>query len=143
MSKYYIIDSEGNKIPTESEGLRREMVALSADTTLTADQSGVTFLLDAVGEAITLPAVSAGLEYEFIIDTTVATSNWTITAATSVIYGSAEVAGAVVAASAENTITLVVAKALPGDYIKLVSDGTKWFVSGSVVTEAGVTFTDV
>jgi hypothetical protein len=102
-------------------------------------------MLDAIGEVITLPAVadSSGIKYKFIVDTTVVTSNWTIVAATSVIYGSAEVAGAIVAASAINTITLVVAKALPGDFIELVSDGTKWYVSGSVVTALGVTFTDV
>lgn len=116
---------------------------LTADTTLTAADSGELFYLDAVGEVITLPAVatSAGVNYKFICDTTTATTDWTIVAATNVIYGSAQVAGAVVAASAENTITLVVAKFLPGDWVSLVSDGTKWYVEGSVVTAAGCTFT--
>lgn len=141
MSRFYDIDSSGNKVSKESEGYRRDMVAVSEDKVITAAESGSIFLLDAIGEAITLPAVSAGLNYEFIVTDTVATTDWTITAPASVIYGSAEVAGAVVAASAENTITLVVAKALPGDYIKLVSDGTNWYVRGSVATALGVTFT--
>ena len=141
MSKYYEIDSSGNKVPIESEGLRRNIVQLSADKTITAVESGTLFMLDAIGEAITLPAVAMGLEYEFMIDTTVATSDWTITAATKVIQGSAEVAGNVIAASDEDIITLVVAKALPGDHIKLVSDGTNWYVSGNVVTTVGITFT--
>ena len=117
--------------------------SLTADTTLTPADSGKTFLLDAVGEAITLPAVasSTGVQYKFICDTTTATSNWTIVAATNVIQGSAQVAGAVVAASDENTITLVVAKFLPGDWVTLESDGTNWYVEGSVVTTAGLTFT--
>ena len=117
--------------------------SLTADTTLTPADSGKTFLLDAVGEVITLPGVadSAGVQYKFICDTTTATSDWTIVAATDVIYGSAQVAGAVVAASAENTITLVVAKFLPGDWVTLESDGTKWYVEASVVTTAGCTFT--
>ena len=142
MSKYYIVDSNGNQIPVESNGLRRNIVELSADTTLTGDDSGNIFMLDAVGEAITLPAPFLGAEYEFLCSTTTATTNWTITATDTIIYGSAEVAGAIVAASAEDTITLVIAKFLPGDNIKLVSDGTKWYVSGSVVTTVGVTFTD-
>jgi len=142
MSEYYKIDSGGNLIPIESQGLRKDVEQITADKTLTAIDSGKTFMLDAIGEAITLPAVSAGLNYEFIIDTTTVTSDWTITAAASVIYGSAEVAGALVACSAKDTITLVIAKALPGDHIELKSDGTKWYVSGSVVTALGVTFTD-
>jgi len=142
MSKYYIIDSDGNQISFESNGIRRELEQLSADVALTANDSGKIFMLDAIGEAITLPAPFTGAEYEFIIDTTTATTNWTITATDTIIYGSAEVAGAIIAASAEDTITLVIAKALPGDYIKLKSDGTKWYVSGSVVTTVGVTFTD-
>lgn len=125
------------------ERARVNYQSLSADTTLTVGDSGKTFLLDAVGEAITLPAVadSEGVQYKFLCDTTTATTDWTITAATAVIYGSAEVAGAVLAASAESLITLVVAKFLPGDFITLESDGTNWYVAGSVVTALGVTFT--
>ena len=117
--------------------------SLTADTTLTASESGKHILLDAVGEAITLPAVTSGLNYKFICTVTTATSDWVITAATSVIYGSAQVAGAVIAASAENTITLVVAKFLPGDWVTLESDGTNWYVEASIVTTVGLTFTDV
>ena len=114
---------------------------LSADTTLTPADSGKTFFLDAVGEAITLPAPTAGCKFKFICDTTTATSDWTIVSSTDVMYGSAQVAGAVIAASAENTITLVVAKFLPGDWVTLESDGTKWYVEASVVTTVGLTFT--
>ncbi len=120
---------------------KTEYRSLSADTTLDASDSGLSILLDAVGEVITLPAVEMGLNYKFICDTTTATTDWTIVAASNVIYGSAQVAGAVVAASAENTITLVVAKFLPGDWVSLESDGVSWFVEGSVVTTAGCTFT--
>jgi hypothetical protein len=115
--------------------------ALSADTTLTASESGKVLLLDAIGEAITLPSPTAGLNYKFLCTVTTVTTDWTIVSATDVIYGSAQVAGAVVAASAENTITLVVAKFLPGDWVTLESDGSSWFVEGSVVTTAGCTFT--
>lgn len=130
---------------TYSKDVKRKFLdqtQLTAATTLTPANSGETFYLDAIGEAISLPAVgiSAGVNYKFVCDTTTATTNWTIAATTACIYGSAEVAGAIVAASAETTITLVVAKFLPGDFITLESDGTKWFVAGSVVTALGVTF---
>jgi len=121
----------------------KEYTALTADTTLNHSDTGKTFLLDATGEAITLPAVSAGLNYKFICTVTTVTTDWTITAPASVIYGSVELAGAILPASAENTITLVVAKFLPGDFVSLESDGTNWYVAGSVVTAAGVTFTVV
>lgn len=121
----------------------QDQKAVSVDTTLTVGDSHKTILLDAVGEVITLPAPLAGLKYKFLCVETCATSDWTIVTngGANVIYGSAEVAGAVVAASAEDTITLVVAKFLPGDYVTLESDGTNWYVAGSVVTTAGCTFT--
>ena len=119
-----------------------DYVPISTDTTLTVSDSGKTFLLDAIGEAISLPAVGvSGLNYKFLCTATTATTNWTIVSTTNVIYGSAQVAGAVVPASAENTITLVVAKFLPGDWVSLESDGTNWYVEGSVVTSLGCTFT--
>ena len=117
-----------------------DYMSLTADTTLTASDSGKHILLDAVGEAITLPAPIAGVNYKFICNVTTATSDWVITATAAVIQGSAQVAGAVVAASDETAVTLVVAKFLPGDWVSLESDGTSWFVEGSVVTAAGCTF---
>ena len=143
MSKYYEIDSNGNQVPVESNGLIRQFVELSADTTLTYAHSGKILLLDAIGEVITLPAVatSKGFHFKFLCTATTATTDWTIVAATDVIQGSAQVAGAVVAASDENTITLVVAKFLPGDWVSLECDGVNWYAEGSVVTTAGLTFT--
>ena len=114
--------------------------SISVDTTLDACDSGKTILLDAIGEAITLPAPIQGVNYKFLATATTATSNWVITATGALIYGSIELAGAVEAASAETSINLVIAKFLPGDYINLESDGTNWYISGSVVTALGVVF---
>lgn len=114
--------------------------SITADTTLTASDSGKTILLDAIGEAITLPAPKAGLNYRFTCTVTAVTTDWTVVASSNIIFGSCVVAGAVVAASAETTISLVVAKFLPGDYIYLECDGTNWYVNGDVVTAAGCTF---
>jgi hypothetical protein len=116
-------------------------VALSADTTLTAAHSGKKFALAATGKAITLPAVAAGLDYEFICAADIASSGWVITATTKVISGSAEVAGAVVPAVLEDVITLVHAKAVIGDWVRIKSDGTRWYASGCGVTAGSITFT--
>jgi hypothetical protein len=115
--------------------------AISADTVLTASDSGKVILLDAVGEAITLPAVAAGLNYKFLCTADIITSAWTITAASKVISGSAQVAGAVVAAAIEDVITIVHTKALIGDWVTVESDGSAWYVEGSAVTAASITFT--
>lgn len=142
MEKYVKTLATGANISLlANDGAGVTIKEISADTTLTAADSGKVIMLDAIGEVVTLPSPLSGLNFKFIVSTTVATSDWTIVSATNVIYGSAQVAGAVVAADAENTITLVVAKALPGDWVSLVSDGTNWYVEGSVVTALGLTFT--
>jgi len=123
------------------ERSKENFKSLTADYTVTAADSGVTFLLDAVGEDITLPAVAEGLNYKFLCTADVITSAWTITAPAKVISGSAQVAGAVVAAALEDVITIVHTKALIGDWVYIVSDGTAWYVEGSAVTAAAVTFT--
>ena len=142
MENYQKAFANGESIALQAnDGIGATIEALSVDTTLTAEDSGKIFTLDAVGEVITLPAVADGLNYKFICSVVTATTDWTIVAATNVIFGSAQVAGAVIAADAENTITLVVAKFLPGDWVSLVSDGTNWYVEASVVTTVGLTFT--
>jgi hypothetical protein len=115
--------------------------SISADTTLTASDSGKVILLDAVGEAITLPAVAAGLNYKFLCTANIITSAWTITAASKVISGSAQVAGAVVAAAIEDVITFTHTVALIGDWVTIESDGSAWYVEGSAVASTGITFT--
>jgi len=107
-----------------------DLVSLSVDTTLTPADTGKTFLLDSVGEAITLPAMTAGVKFKFLITAAVATSSWTVTATAAKIYGSVTEAGIVQLASAETTITIVHTKAIEGDWFELVSDGTNWYVSG-------------
>lgn len=138
---FYNTNSVGDRVPAESGGFLSLTEALTADTTLTVEDSGKTFLLDAIGEAITLPAVKDGLIYKFVCQVTTVTSDWTVTATTAVIQGSATVAGVVIPAANESLITLVVAKFLPGDWFTIESDGTNWYVAGQVVTALGITFT--
>ena len=140
--KYYITDADGNRIPAEGGGHIQENEILTADTTLTVEDSGKTFFLDATGEVITLPStLVAGVNYTFKVIAAVATSDWTIVSATDVIEGYAVVNYATVAASNENTISLVAAAAIVGDEVKVICDGTSWQASGLGSSAGSITFT--
>ena len=140
------ITADEQVVVTSNEALQLENVrvpveAITDDTTLTAEDSGKTYLLDAIGEVITLPAVSAGLNYKFRCTAAVTPSSWTIVAAANVIQGYAAVAYATVPAVDENTISIVTGKAIAGDEVSIFSDGTSWFVSGNGSVAASITFT--
>jgi len=113
--------------------------SLTADTTLTASDSGKTIFLDAVGEAITLPAPTARVHYKFVVTAAVATSAWTIVATGALISGSVTEAGLVQLAAGETTLTIVHTKSIAGDWITLESDGTNWYLAGQFSVAASFT----
>ena len=117
----------------------QDQKAVTADTTLTYSDSGKTILLDAVGEAITLPAPLAGVNYKFLVTAAVITSAQTVAATGALIYGSVTEAGLVQLASAETTITIVHTKAIQGDWFTLESDGVNWYVAGQLSVAASFT----
>ena len=121
-----------------------------ADNVLTAAESGKTFILNAITAILTtLPAVAAGLRFNFyvgalgvanaqnhIIRTNAANDN--------TIFGGAIVAGSEVAASAEGDINIVGTSgttALPGDFVSVFCDGTNWYANGRATTAGAITFT--
>ncbi len=116
-----------------------DQLSLSADTTLDAGDTSKTILLDAIGEAILLPAPIGGLKYKFIVTAAVATSSWTVAATGALIFGSVTEAGLVQLASAETTITIVFTKAIPGDWFTLESDGTNWYLAGQLSVAGSLT----
>ena len=129
---------------TYSNDAQRKFVdskAVTVDTTLTAADSGKTIYLDAVGEAITLPAVgdATGVQYKFLVTADVITSAWTIAATTAVIYGSVTEAGLVQLSSAETTLTIVHTKSIKGDWITLECDGTQWYLAGQLSVASSFT----
>lgn len=117
----------------------KDQKSLTADTTLTYGDSGKTILLDAVGEAITLPAPKAGINYKFLCTAAVITSAWTVAATGALIYGSVTEAGLVQLSSAETTLTLVHTKAIQGDWFTLESDGTNWYLAGQLSVASSFT----
>lgn len=115
------------------------------DDTLTISESGKTVYFGTAGVDITLPAVStaAGVVYRFVCSANFAATSMTVVTSggEDKIFGSLEVAGAVVLCSAEDTVTFVNTAELPGDWIELRSDGTNWYLTGQAGTAGGLTCT--
>ncbi len=122
---------------------------VTADTTLVPADSGKTILMGANGVDITLPSAALGLEFQIIQTADYSTAVCTIVQAAAsedffgAVYSSSqgESAGtdADVAASANTKITFSSAS-LKGDRVRLVSDGTGWYVEAFVQNYAGITF---
>jgi len=113
-------------------------------TTLTALDSGSTFFLSASGTLITLPSVSEGLNFKFVVGDALDTANVVIDSAEGDnIEGTLIVAGAVVDCASEDQINIVVDGENIGDNVELMSDGSQWIIVDSNVLTAGkMTCTD-
>lgn len=108
----------------------------TATNTLTADENGKIVFLNSTTEFVTtLPLPAPGLAFSFIVSGAPASASYTI-----VTSGSANIIkGAVYSAdlnaaadgdietSGGDTITLVDSKAVAGDRVDVVCDGTTWF----------------
>lgn len=106
---------------------------LTAARSLSADDTGKTFFLNlAGGFDVKLPAPELGLQFEFIVKLAV-TSNLTITATGNLIKGhvlTTDVNSATdpdFDTTAADVITFVANKAVAGDRVKLISDGSFWY----------------
>lgn len=141
--KSKVIDGSGETfVVPANEGIGAASLTPTAAVTLTAADSGKDVYLDAAaGFAITLPAVTAGLKYKFIVGSAFATTDFTIVAATDVIQGGAVVNSVFVPAANENTISFVATAEGVGDYVELSSDGTNWYASGIGAAAGSITFT--
>ena len=115
--------------------------SLTAATTLTKADNGMTFLLDGgTGFGITLPtATIKGIRLKFITGSTFGT-DYVITAdPTASLEGCIIEAGAVQDVAAASTITLEDGTENIGDYLEFISTGADWIVSGNFLTAASVT----
>lgn len=135
----------GNSTITGSLGAKELIETATADDTLTISESGKTIYFGTAGVDITLPAVAtaAGVVYKFVCSANFATTSMTVktSGGEDKIFGSLEVAGAVVLCSAEDTVTFVNSAELPGDWIELRSDGVNWYLTGQAGTTGGLTCT--
>ena len=118
--------------------LRRRNVAvrtLTADTTLTAADSGKVIIMDTTAQVdVTLPAVGeAGLNFKFCLKNSTTQSD--IAATTSVILGEMAADAGTGISMAGQTI-VISTSAVAGDWLELVSDGTNWYASGYTAAAA-------
>lgn len=143
MKEYQKATATGESISQQAnDGVGSSIKVVSADTTLTASDSGKTIVLsNATGEDIVLPSVAEGLKYKFIVGLAFATSAWTVTSATKVIQGTVLVNGASVLGANEDIITFAHAAENVGDWVEVESDGTNWYVSGVGSAASSITLT--
>jgi hypothetical protein len=137
---------------TTSNDVSRQRVkveVLSAAQTLTAADSGKTFILDAAaGKTVTLPTLAEGLNFRFVVGAAFATDNWIIDSAEGDnINGIIADMGSTVAgvpAAGEDQINFVASAESIGDWVYLVADSSnsQWLVSGACAANGGITATD-
>lgn len=141
--EYYIVNSNGVKVPFDGSGLPVKVTDVTAAVTLKAEDSGTHLMLNAAaGVAITLPAVTQkGVNFRIGTKAVFATTNFTIVASTNVIQGGAIVNSVFVPAVNENTISFVATAETIGDFVYIFSDGTSWHVSGVGASAGSITFT--
>lgn len=110
---------------------------VTATNVIVALESGTTYFLNSVTEFVsTLPAVSAGLHFRFIVKAAPSGANYTVVTDGSAnimvgvgVSGDMDAAGDVDAeASGGDTLSFVSAKAVVGDWAEFSSDGTSWYV---------------
>lgn len=144
-------DSLPNQVKTalrdavqSSAGAYTDLETVVATNTITAAESGTTFVLSAATEFVsTLPAPAAGLNYKFIVGAAPSGASYTVVtnASGNVIQGSVLVDGAAVPGADEDTITFADGAAAVGDWAEVVSDGTNWYVMGVGEATGAITLT--
>ena len=92
------------------------------------DSGKIYMVSSTVARTITLPKVSAGLKFKFIMTDTTADSSITTNEGTALLKGGAECGDAYLTL-AGTTIVLEAAGDV-GDHLELICDGTYWYVSG-------------
>lgn len=122
---------------------------ITADRTLTAEDTGKTFLMDTIGEAIIIPAAALGnrgVWYKFVCAVkTDNTTPWTVTSAGSsdlhiqISSGGTGEGDTITAGSADDAVTFVKNLADEGDHITVFSTGTFWMVTGTAHATANIT----
>jgi len=119
---------------------------LKSATTLTAADSGKTIYLSlAGGFTVTLPAVSPGLEFDFIISVSPTTAYIIVTASsTNTMIGSINECETDTTEDGPSdddadAFSFVASTALKGDRVNFKSDGVSWFYIGQTVADGAVT----
>lgn len=123
---------------------------VTAANTITASESGSTYFLSSTTEfASTLPAPAAGLRFSFIVAAAPSGASYTIVTngSANIIKGQAYTTDVNSATDPDfetsgcDTVSFVDGKAVAGDRVNLISDGTNWFAQGFSSVFDAITFT--
>lgn len=132
-------------LTTMSGGVVYDTGAITATTTLTSASDNVQMLpASANMSTITLPAATDGLRFDFLVTGALTGSSVVIDSAEGDnIEGILMVNDADVVCAGEDQLNIVTDGEVVGDYVKLVSDGSSWYIIGSDIDAAGkMTCTD-
>lgn len=123
---------------------------VTATNVITADESGKTFFLSSATEFVsTLPAPKIGMRFTFVVTAAPSGANYTVvtSGSSNIIKGmvlSADLNAASdgdIETSGGDTISFVSAKAVAGDRVDLLCDGTNWFAYGYCTVFDAITIT--
>jgi hypothetical protein len=114
---------------------------LAAATTLTAADSGKTYLISGTGYTVTLPAPFAGFSVKFIVAAAFSTDCVVQTPADNrdTLNGGVIVNGAIVESDATDRVTFEDGAESVGDFIEISSDGTSFFLFGNGNAASSIT----
>jgi len=118
---------------------------LIATTTLTSADCGKVLILSAATEfATTLPAVTAGCKFKFIVGAAPSGASYTVVtpASANLLIGGINELAVVTTSdmpyvSAGDTITFTNGVSVVGDWVYMVSDGTSWYIRGEAKAATG------
>ncbi len=138
MSTFYKILADGTKVLSDNFGIVDDVEVITADKTLTVEDSGKTFSVATDALTITLPATIRGLEYEFVNSGAAGNNIITVSpVAADGIAGTITLAATVVVldGTVDKDAVNTKASSIAGDAIKIVGTGitgtTAWLVKSS------------
>ena len=123
---------------------------VTATNVIAATETGTTFFLNSATEFVsTLPAPAAGLKFSFVVTAAPSGASYTIVTNSSanIIKGQAYTVDVNSATDTDfetsggDTISFVDAKAVAGDRVDLICDGTNWFAYAFSSVFDAITFT--
>lgn len=136
------VDMSKTFIAANTEGGSNNPELVTATNTITNDESGRIFYLNAAGGfTSTLPAPQAGLKFTFIVKTAPTTAYViTTNSGANVLYGTyLDTVGELTYFSAQDTLNFVASTAVVGDRLDVESDGTNWYCKAVSGANGGIT----
>lgn len=125
--RYYKVLADGTRVLADGSGIVDDVEVLTANKTLTVEDSGKTFMLATDALVVTLPSVIKGLEYTFMNSGADGNNIITVSpAAADGISGTVTLAATVVSLSGVVNKDLINTKAtsISGDQATIVGTGT-------------------